>query len=60
MRQRLDDGSRMSGDAHVRFCEGCALQAHEIQLPEMATLIKPSQQSGTESCVMIGNNHCEA
>ena len=50
----------MNGDVHVQFCEGCALQAHEIQLPEMATLIKPSQQSGTESCVMIGNNHCEA
>jgi len=50
----------MSEDAPVRFCEGCALQAHEIQLPEMATLIKPNQQSGTESCVVIGNDHCEA
>ena len=45
---------------HVRIGAGCALQAHEIQLSEMATLIKPNQQSGTESCVAIGDNHCEA
>ena len=33
--------------------ERCALQAHEIQSSEMAILIKPSQQSGTESCVVF-------
>ena len=38
----------------------CALQAHEIQQPEMAALVKPSQQPGTESCVVSGNVHCEA
>ena len=38
----------------------CALQAHKILLPEMVALIKPSQQSGTESCVVSGNGHCEA
>jgi hypothetical protein len=50
----------MSREAHVRFCEGCALQAHEIQLPEMATAAKPSQRPRTESCVVSGNGHCEA
>jgi hypothetical protein len=50
----------MSGDVHVLFCESCALKAHEIQLSEMATLTKPNQQSGTESCVVIGDYHCEA
>jgi len=39
---------------------GCALQAPEIQRPEMAALAKPSQQPGTESCVVPGNGHCEA
>jgi len=28
------------------------LEAHEIQQPEMAALVKPSQQPGTESCVV--------
>jgi hypothetical protein len=37
---------------HVRICTGCALQAHEIQLPEMAALAEPNQQPGTESCVV--------
>jgi hypothetical protein len=41
-------------------CEGCALQAHGKLWPEMATLAKPSQQPRTESCVVCGNNHCEA
>ena len=36
------------------------LEAHEIQQPEMAVLVKPSQQPGTESCVVSGNGHCEA
>lgn len=36
------------------------MQAHEIQPSEMAALIKPSQQLGTESCVVSGNGHCEA
>jgi hypothetical protein len=36
------------------------LEAHEIQQPEMAALAKPSQQPGTESCVVSGNGHCEA
>jgi hypothetical protein len=36
------------------------LEAHGIQQPEMAALTKPSQQSGTESCVVSGNVHCEA
>lgn len=30
----------------------CALEAHEIQQPEMAALVKPSQRPGTESCVV--------
>jgi hypothetical protein len=45
---------------HVRICGGCALQAHEIQQPEMAALVKSSQPPGTESCVVFGNAHCEA
>jgi hypothetical protein len=40
--------------------EGCALQAHEVRQPEMAALVKPSQQPGTESCVVCGNACCEA
>jgi len=50
----------MSREAHVRFCEGCALQAHGVQQPEMVALVKPSQQPGTESCVVCGNAYCEA
>jgi len=38
----------------------CALQAHEIQQPEKAALVKPNQQPGTESCVVSGNGYCEA
>jgi len=36
------------------------LEAHGIQRSEMAALVKPSQQPGTESCVVCGNNHHEA
>ena len=39
---------------------GCALKAHGIQSPEMATPVKLSSQPGTESCVVIGNEHREA
>ncbi len=38
----------------------CALQAHEIQPPKMAAAVKLSQQLRTESCVVVGNGHCEA
>jgi hypothetical protein len=47
-------------EPYARFCEGCALQAHEIQLSEMAAAVKLSQQLRTESCVVFGNGHCEA
>ena len=50
----------MNREVQVRFWEGCALQAHGIQQPEMVALVKPSQQPGTESCVVSGNGHCEA
>ena len=46
---------RSSGSA-----EGCALKAHGIQSPEMATPAKLSVQPGTESCVVSGNEHHEA
>ena len=39
--------------SHVRFDEDCALKAHEVQWSKMATLAKPSQQPGTESCVGV-------
>jgi hypothetical protein len=45
---------------HAGICEGCALQAHEVQQSEMTAPAKPSQQPGTESCVVFGNDHCEA
>jgi hypothetical protein len=32
--------------------QGCALKAHEVQLPEMVTVAKPSWQPRTESCVV--------
>ena len=38
----------------------CALKAHGIPSPEMATAAKPSSQPRTESCVVIGNEHHEA
>jgi hypothetical protein len=44
----------------VRFREGCALQAHGVRQPQMVALVKPSQQPGTESCVVGGNACCEA
>ncbi len=53
-------GKPDAGNLHVRFDEDCALQAHGIQQPEMVALVKPSQQPGTESCVVSGNGHCEA
>jgi hypothetical protein len=48
-----------------QFCtygsvRGCALKAHGIPSPEMATAAKPSSQPRTESCVVIGNEHHEA
>ena len=36
------------------------MQAHEIQLPEIAAVLTFSQQLRTESCVVAGNGHCEA
>jgi hypothetical protein len=45
---------------HAGICEGCALQAHEVQQSEMTAPAKLSQQPGTESCVVFGNDHCEA
>ena len=50
----------MRGNSHVQFLGDCALQAHEIQQSEMTALVKPSQQPGTESCVVSGKGHCEA
>ncbi len=50
----------MSGDVHVRFYEGCALKAHDVQQSGMVVAAKPSQQPRTESCVVYGNVHCEA
>ena len=55
-----DGTSRMMREYQVRICEGCALQAHEIQSPEMAAAAKPNQQPCTKSCVVSGNGHCEA
>jgi len=51
---------RMAYIPQARFCEGCALQAHEVQQSEMTAPAKPSQQPGTESCVVFNNDHCEA
>jgi hypothetical protein len=50
----------MMQKCQVRFGGGCALKAHEIQSPEMATPAKSSSQPGTESCVVSGNAHHEA
>ncbi|MFI3121056.1 MAG: hypothetical protein QX203_13865 [Methylococcaceae bacterium] len=50
----------MNREIHVRFCEHCALQVHEVQRSAMTAPAKPSQQPGTESCVVFGNDHCEA
>lgn len=52
--------NRRGTEPYARWCESCALQAHEIQLPEMVAVAKPSQQPCTESCVVSGNVHCEA
>lgn len=48
------------GNPHVRFDEGCALKAQGTQPPAMAAGTKPSQQSGTESCVVRGKPYGEA
>jgi hypothetical protein len=50
----------MNREIHVRICGSCALQAHEIQPPEMAAAVKLSEQLRTESCVVAGNGPCEA
>ena len=42
-----------AGKLHVRDCGGLRLEAHEIQRSEMTALVKPSQQPGTESCVVF-------
>jgi hypothetical protein len=52
--------NRRRRDPYVRWCGSCALQAQNVQSSEMATLTKPSQQSGTESCVGYGNVPGEA
>ena len=52
--------SRVNREVQARFCEGCALEAHEIQSSEMTAVAKPSQEPCTESCVVVGNGHCEA
>jgi hypothetical protein len=52
--------SRVFRKRPARFGGGCALQVHTVQPPEMAALTKPSQQSGTESCVGSGNEPGEA
>ena len=57
---RLPDGRRVRRESHARVCESCALSAHGIQLPVMATAARPNQQPCTESCVVSGNGHCEA
>jgi len=41
-----------AGKPLVRICAGCALKAHEVQLPEMVTAAKLSGQPRTESCVV--------
>ncbi len=64
-----DTLSGLAADVRVRmllvhqdagFRERCALQAHEIQSPEMAAVAEPSRQPRTESCVVVGDGHCEA
>ena len=51
-------GKPYAGKLQARFDEGCALQAHEVQQPEMVVLAKPSEQP-TESCVVRVNAFCE-
>ena len=58
-RQILEIGAGCGNSARPDL-SGLRLEAHEIQQPEMAALVKPSQQPGTESCVVSGNGHCEA
>ena len=58
---------RSAGNPHATFCGNrrrvtasgdpvCALQAHEVQRSEMIAPAKPSQQPGTESCVVFGSS----
>jgi hypothetical protein len=56
----LINRTAMVCDPYARWCGSCALQAHEIQPPEMAVAVKFSQQLRTESCVVAGNGPCEA
>ena len=51
---------RQMQNPHVRWRGSCALQAHAVPSPEMATAARPSQPPRTESCVVPGNGHCEA
>jgi hypothetical protein len=64
---------RSAGNPHATFCEGeglpvsgsllysmCALQVQGDLSPEMAIMVKPSQQPCTESCVVAGNGQHEA
>jgi hypothetical protein len=56
----MNDGSRMTGDRPVRFCEGCALKRNKF-----SGLKWPPWQSLASSHVsslawMGGNTHCEA
>jgi hypothetical protein len=57
--QDEDRGSKIESDCR-RFCGDCALKAHGIRAPERAPPAKLSSQLGTESCVVIGNEHHEA
>jgi len=41
-----------AGKPHAGICAGCALKACEVQLPEMMTVVKLSQQPRIESCVV--------
>jgi hypothetical protein len=42
----------MQGNCTCGSVRGCALKAHEVQLPEMVTAAKLSGQPRTESCVV--------
>ena len=48
----LSSGTALCGAA-CRVVWGLRLEAHEIQRSEMTALVKPSQQPGTESCVVL-------
>jgi hypothetical protein len=59
-RRGLETGLLSTAPVLDPTCESCALQAHEIQPPEMVAAVKSSQQLRTESCVVAGNGPCEA